>query len=156
MASGVPGAVTYMSSLITQDTCKTDWRLLRFCGRTILVPMSCMSQVYPIPTRKTKNYVLEKVFCESNAGIWEGSGLILIRFTVYPRPRTGRRDQPAFKVKSILKGTEYEGSVWIFEIYRLPILHLFSISSGTCQPPASTDRRTETRGFVDIWHLNPV
>lgn len=30
------------------------------------------------------------------------------RFTVYPRPRAGRRDQPAFKVKSILKGTEYE------------------------------------------------
>jgi translation initiation factor 2-alpha kinase 4 len=34
------------------------------------------------------------------------------RFTVYPRPRTARRDQPAFKVKSILKGTEYEGKPW--------------------------------------------
>jgi translation initiation factor 2-alpha kinase 4 len=33
-----------------------------------------------------------------------------ILFTVYPRPRTGRRDQPAFKVKSVLKGTEYEVS----------------------------------------------
>lgn len=31
------------------------------------------------------------------------------RFTVYPRPRTARQNQPAFKVKSILKGTEYEG-----------------------------------------------
>ncbi|KAJ7650439.1 kinase-like domain-containing protein [Roridomyces roridus] len=33
-----------------------------------------------------------------------------VLFTVYPRPRTGlgRRDQVAFKVKSILKGTEYE------------------------------------------------
>ncbi|KAF9457367.1 kinase-like domain-containing protein [Collybia nuda] len=31
-----------------------------------------------------------------------------ILFTVYPRPRTSRRDQHAFKVKSILKGTEYE------------------------------------------------
>ncbi|PFH46932.1 hypothetical protein AMATHDRAFT_7250 [Amanita thiersii Skay4041] len=31
-----------------------------------------------------------------------------ILFTVYPRPRTGRREQSAFKVKSILKGTEYE------------------------------------------------
>ncbi len=32
-----------------------------------------------------------------------------ILFTVYPRPRTGsRREQAAFKVKSILKGTEYE------------------------------------------------
>lgn len=30
------------------------------------------------------------------------------RFVVYPRPRTARRDQAAFKVKSILKGTEYE------------------------------------------------
>ncbi|KAF8060720.1 kinase-like domain-containing protein [Lyophyllum atratum] len=29
-----------------------------------------------------------------------------ILFTVYPRPRTARRDQPAFKVKSILKGSE--------------------------------------------------
>jgi len=30
-----------------------------------------------------------------------------ILFIVYPRPR-GRRDQPAFKVKSVLKGTEYD------------------------------------------------
>ncbi|KAG6888787.1 hypothetical protein C0992_007517 [Termitomyces sp. T32_za158] len=29
-----------------------------------------------------------------------------ILFTVYPRPRSARRDQPAFKVKSILKGSE--------------------------------------------------
>ncbi|KAJ4467716.1 kinase-like domain-containing protein [Lentinula edodes] len=33
-----------------------------------------------------------------------------ILFTVYPRPRAGRRDMAAFKVKSILKGTEYEVS----------------------------------------------
>ncbi|KAF9445879.1 Serine/threonine-protein kinase [Macrolepiota fuliginosa MF-IS2] len=31
-----------------------------------------------------------------------------ILFAVYPRPRTARRDQAAFKVKSILKGAEYE------------------------------------------------
>ncbi|KAJ7220218.1 kinase-like domain-containing protein [Mycena pura] len=31
-----------------------------------------------------------------------------VLFSVYPRPRTGRRDQLAFKVKSVLKGTEYE------------------------------------------------
>ncbi|KAF8839726.1 Serine/threonine-protein kinase [Paxillus ammoniavirescens] len=31
-----------------------------------------------------------------------------ILFAVYPRPRTARREQVAFKVKSILKGTEYE------------------------------------------------
>lgn len=30
-------------------------------------------------------------------------------FTVLPRPREMRRDQPAFKVKSILKGTEFDG-----------------------------------------------
>ncbi|THH00815.1 hypothetical protein EW026_g1755 [Hermanssonia centrifuga] len=33
-----------------------------------------------------------------------------ILFIIYPRPRTARRDQPAFKVKSVLKGTEYEVS----------------------------------------------
>ncbi|KAH7923751.1 Serine/threonine-protein kinase [Leucogyrophana mollusca] len=33
-----------------------------------------------------------------------------ILFALYPRPRNARRDQPAFKVKSILKGTEYEVS----------------------------------------------
>jgi translation initiation factor 2-alpha kinase 4 len=32
----------------------------------------------------------------------------LRRFTLYPRPRTARRDQPAFKIKSVLRGTEYE------------------------------------------------
>ncbi|KAJ7070074.1 hypothetical protein C8F01DRAFT_1115157 [Mycena amicta] len=31
-----------------------------------------------------------------------------ILFSVYPRPKTGRRDQVAFKVKSMLKGTEYD------------------------------------------------
>ncbi|KAF5376991.1 hypothetical protein D9615_007308 [Tricholomella constricta] len=31
-----------------------------------------------------------------------------ILFTVYPRPRSTRRDQPAFKVKSILKGAEID------------------------------------------------
>lgn len=36
-----------------------------------------------------------------------------ILFTVYPRPRIGsRREQAAFKVKSILKGTEYEREFW--------------------------------------------
>ncbi|KAL4251194.1 non-specific serine/threonine protein kinase [Abortiporus biennis] len=33
-----------------------------------------------------------------------------ILFIVYPRPRTARKDQPAFKVKSVLRGTEYEVS----------------------------------------------
>jgi translation initiation factor 2-alpha kinase 4 len=31
------------------------------------------------------------------------------RFSVYPRTRTARRDQPAFRIKSILKGTENDG-----------------------------------------------
>ncbi|KAL6299472.1 kinase-like domain-containing protein [Sparassis latifolia] len=33
-----------------------------------------------------------------------------ILFIVFPRARSARRDQPAFKVKSVLKGTEYEVS----------------------------------------------
>ncbi|OCH91731.1 Serine/threonine-protein kinase [Obba rivulosa] len=33
-----------------------------------------------------------------------------ILFIVYPRARIARRDQPAFKVKSVLRGTEYEVS----------------------------------------------
>jgi eukaryotic translation initiation factor 2-alpha kinase 4 len=31
------------------------------------------------------------------------------RFSVCPRSRSARRDQPAFRIKSILKGTEYDG-----------------------------------------------
>ncbi|KAJ7488435.1 kinase-like domain-containing protein [Mycena latifolia] len=42
---------------------------------------------------------------ESYVDICSREGVL---FSVYPRPRTGRRDQLAFKVKSILKGTEYE------------------------------------------------
>lgn len=34
--------------------------------------------------------------------------LTSVRFIVYPRPRNARRDQPAFKVKSVLKSIEYE------------------------------------------------
>jgi len=33
-----------------------------------------------------------------------------ILFSVYPRPRSVRRDQPAFRIKSILKGAEYDVS----------------------------------------------
>ena len=50
------------------------------------------------------------------------SAVFFHRFTVYPRPRAGRRDQPAFKVKSILKGTEYECTSSIF-------LYLFALTS---------------------------
>lgn len=35
------------------------------------------------------------------------------RFAIYPRPRTARREQAAFKVKSILKGTEYESMIFL-------------------------------------------
>lgn len=31
------------------------------------------------------------------------------RFSVCPRTRAGRRDQPAFRIKSVLKGTECDG-----------------------------------------------
>ena len=37
--------------------------------------------------------------------VWFG-----FRFIVHPRPRTSRRDQPAFKIKSILKGSETDGT----------------------------------------------
>jgi len=30
------------------------------------------------------------------------------RFSVCPRARAARRDQPAFRIKSVLKGTEYD------------------------------------------------
>lgn len=54
----------------------------------------------------------ERGFCEHYLGFISVTkhsyNPYLIRFTVYPRPRGARRDQPAFKVKSILKGNEYE------------------------------------------------
>jgi hypothetical protein len=39
-----------------------------------------------------------------------------IRFAIYPRPRTARREQAAFKVKSILKGTEYDGMIFFLNL----------------------------------------
>ncbi|TFK38831.1 hypothetical protein BDQ12DRAFT_605427 [Crucibulum laeve] len=42
---------------------------------------------------------------ESHTDVCAREGIL---FTVYPRPRVARRDLPAFKVKSILKGTEYD------------------------------------------------
>ncbi|KIJ60152.1 hypothetical protein HYDPIDRAFT_139699 [Hydnomerulius pinastri MD-312] len=44
---------------------------------------------------------------ESHADLCSREGIL---FAVYPRPRSARREQVAFKVKSILKGTEYEVS----------------------------------------------
>lgn len=45
------------------------------------------------------------------------------RFIVYPRPRIARKDQLAFKVKSVLKGTEHEGAK-TFLVCRL-VAHIF-------------------------------
>jgi hypothetical protein len=45
-----------------------------------------------------------------------------IRFAIYPRPRTARREQAAFKVKSILKGTEYDGMIFFLNSSHLPRL----------------------------------
>ncbi|KAG1724557.1 kinase-like domain-containing protein [Suillus lakei] len=44
---------------------------------------------------------------ESHADLCAREGIL---FAIYPRPRTVRREQAAFKVKSILKGTVYEVS----------------------------------------------
>ncbi|KAG0696775.1 hypothetical protein DFH29DRAFT_949716 [Suillus ampliporus] len=44
---------------------------------------------------------------ESHVDLCAREGIL---FAIYPRPRTTRREQAAFKVKSILKGTEYEVS----------------------------------------------
>ncbi|KAJ3481924.1 hypothetical protein NLI96_g7338 [Meripilus lineatus] len=46
-----------------------------------------------------------------------------ILFIVYPRPRIARKDQLAFKVKSVLKGTEHEGAK-TFLVCRL-VAHIF-------------------------------
>ncbi|KAF9065023.1 kinase-like domain-containing protein [Rhodocollybia butyracea] len=50
---------------------------------------------------------LQEVEQENQVDMCAREGIL---FTVYPRPRAGRRDMAAFKVKSILKGTEYEVS----------------------------------------------
>jgi len=50
---------------------------------------------------------LQEVEQENQVDMCAREGIL---FTVYPRPRAGRRDMTAFKVKSILKGTEYEVS----------------------------------------------
>lgn len=42
-------------------------------------------------------------------GFLKTNPLNVRRFSVCPRPRSARRDQPAFRIKSILKGTEYDG-----------------------------------------------
>lgn len=57
--------------------------------------------------------------------------LIDYRFTVYPRPRTARREMSDFKVKSVLRGTEYEGAKVIAILLQSPELrkHLRSITS---------------------------
>jgi hypothetical protein len=54
------------------------------------------------------NNAQEKASCECFNDGYLVLRLIGARFIVYPRPRTARRDQPAFKVKSVLKSIEYE------------------------------------------------
>lgn len=39
------------------------------------------------------------------------------RFTVYPRPKSSRRELPDFKVKSVLRGTEYESTYNAFLVF---------------------------------------
>jgi hypothetical protein len=57
----------------------------------------------------------EKAFCKFlfifMAGSITDGGIA--RFTVCPRPRMSKGSQTAFKVKSILTGTEYDGESFI-------------------------------------------
>lgn len=98
-----------MSYRITQVTYKTGWRLQLTYGITISVQISCMNLVCLIWSMRIMlisvrvresceyfaRYILVRVMIPS-----------ITSFTVHPRPRTARRDQPAFRVKSVLKGTE--------------------------------------------------
>lgn len=99
---------------ISLATCKIASKLQRCFGNTASAQISCTSQGCRMQNRKiTWTRVSAKGSCEflsPTLGSIDHSCLIL-RFTVYPRHRTARRDQPAFKVKSVLKGSEYEGEM---------------------------------------------
>jgi hypothetical protein len=118
----------FMLFRITLDTSKIGWRLLLFFGSTISAPMSCMNPDYRMRIRRIiTNSVVGRASCKlyNCRGIqWS---LRMNRFTVYPRPRTARREQPAFKVKSILKGTEYEGKPCM-QLYNKPDFYVTSQS----------------------------
>ena len=109
--SGVHGGATYMLCLIIPATCKTGWRLWAIFGNTISALTSCTNPPSrTLRTRVTLTPARGRVFCSCPLiSSPYRSNQAVSRFIVYPRPRATRRDQAAFKIKSVLKGTEYEG-----------------------------------------------
>jgi len=75
-----------------------------------------------------------------------------ILFTVYPRPRTGRGGNlPAFKVRSVLKGTEVDCG-FVFHLYDLYLTGtLSSEPSGTCSMATTPYCGAEAVGCDDEW-----
>ena len=79
----------------------------------------------------------------------------MYRFAVYPRPRTARREQLAFKIKSILKGTEWEGKQ-IQYINSIDLMIRYSIQTGACGLASTANHWTKADWRVDIWCSNIV
>ena len=67
-----------------------------------------------LPDGEHENYLelchREGILCVF-VGFMPTRSLNIRRFSVCPRPRSVRRDQPAFRIKSILKGAEYDGGL---------------------------------------------
>lgn len=107
---GVQGGVMCTSCPTSPDISARDSRLRHSCGDTTSVRTLCTSQAFlTVNTKTTSSCVTERVYC---AYLFVSSQHVIFiggRFSVCPRTRSARRDQPAFKIKSILKGTEYDG-----------------------------------------------
>jgi hypothetical protein len=88
---------------------------------------------------------------ESHFDLREREGILFIE---YPRRRTGRRDHPpTFKVKSILKGTEYESQHVAQKT--TASCHSFKATTrgtATTHGTATTSyRRIEANQYCDLW-----
>lgn len=153
-ATGAPAAVMSTSFLIRKDACRIALKSLLYSGKTISVRTSCTSLPFIwLSMRTLSSSVPGKEYCASCPLATHLIQLRSSRFIVYPRPRNARRDQPAFKVKSVLKGTEQEGGVSSpITSSHVPIDGFVpSLSPGACPILAPTARRTEARGCVAVW-----
>ena len=110
LGSGVQGVVMSMLFPTILVTSKNGWKWYLTCGSTISVPTWCMKQAYQKLITKTISNLCEGRYSVRSAFLCIILFINLIMygsFTVYPRPRSGR-NLPAFKVKSVLRGTEVD------------------------------------------------
>lgn len=147
----------FMLSRFRPATCRTGSRSRRCYGRRASARTLCTRLAWR-SRRTISRSARTRGYCETPDVSNMRMTLMarIDRFIVYPRPRTAKRDQPAYKVKSVLKGAEYDCWSYFHEDYQRLIVSLQcrnKISSAGCRrrSPNRSEWMGQPLGYSTLW-----